>query len=54
MGELEKRIRDVRVGLDGAVYLLTDSPAGRVLRVFPKEIDNRGNHNDCLHDGGNA
>ena len=32
-GELEARIRDVRVGPQGAVYLLTDSPKGRLLRV---------------------
>ncbi len=31
--ELGERLRDVRVGPDGAVYLLTDSPQGRVLRV---------------------
>lgn len=36
-GELEERIRDVRVGPEGAVYLLTDSPEGRVLRVTPEE-----------------
>ncbi|MEA2120246.1 PQQ-dependent sugar dehydrogenase [Halovibrio sp. HP20-50] len=35
--ELEERIRDVRVGPDGAVYLLTDSADGRVLRVTPAE-----------------
>ncbi|MFC0267814.1 PQQ-dependent sugar dehydrogenase [Kushneria aurantia] len=34
-GELEARIRDVRTGPDGALYLLTDSPEGRVLRVTP-------------------
>ena len=28
-----ERIRDVRTGPDGAVYLLTDDPKGRVLRV---------------------
>ena len=28
-----ERIRDVRVGPDGALYLLTDNPQGRVLRV---------------------
>lgn len=33
--ELGERIRDVRVGPDGAVYLLTDHPQGRVLRVVP-------------------
>jgi glucose/arabinose dehydrogenase len=30
-----KRIRDVRVGPDGLVYLLTDSPDGEILRVSP-------------------
>lgn len=33
--ELGERIRDVRVGPDGAVYLLTDHAQGRVLRVVP-------------------
>jgi glucose/arabinose dehydrogenase len=33
--ELGERLRDVRTGPDGAVYLLTDSPTGRVLRVVP-------------------
>jgi glucose/arabinose dehydrogenase len=36
LGELRERIRDVREGPDGAVYLLTDdSPNGRLLRVTP-------------------
>ena len=30
------RIRDVRVGPDGAVYLLTDEDDGKLLRVVPK------------------
>jgi glucose/arabinose dehydrogenase len=34
-GELGERIRDVRQGPDGAVYLLTDSRDGRVLRITP-------------------
>ena len=34
-GELEERIRDVRVGPDGAIYILTDNPEGRVIRVVP-------------------
>ncbi len=34
-GELTERIRDVRVGPDGALYLLTDSPSGKVIRVSP-------------------
>ena len=33
--EIGERIRDVRAGPDGALYLLTDSPEGRVLRVVP-------------------
>lgn len=33
--EIGERIRDVRMGPDGAIYLLTDSPSGRVLRVVP-------------------
>lgn len=32
---LNERIRDVRQGPDGALYMLTDSSAGRVLRVAP-------------------
>jgi aldose sugar dehydrogenase len=31
-----ERIRDVRQGLDGALYLLTDNSAGRVLKVVPR------------------
>jgi glucose/arabinose dehydrogenase len=33
--DLRERIRDVRNGPDGHLYLLTDSPKGRVLRVEP-------------------
>ena len=32
---LHERIRDVRQGSDGALYLLTDNSAGRILRVAP-------------------
>ncbi|MFA6266273.1 MAG: PQQ-dependent sugar dehydrogenase [Pseudolabrys sp.] len=32
---LNERIRDVRQGPDGALYLLTDNNAGRILRVTP-------------------
>jgi len=32
---LKERIRDVRQGPDGLLYLLTDSPQGRLLRVEP-------------------
>ena len=31
--ELHERIRDVRQGPDGALYVLTDNPAGRILKV---------------------
>jgi glucose/arabinose dehydrogenase len=33
--DVDARIRDVRMGLDGALWLLTDSQDGRVLRVVP-------------------
>jgi len=33
---LRERIRDVRQGLDGALWLATDNSAGRILRVVPK------------------
>ena len=32
---LNERIRDVREGPDGALYLLTDNSAGRILRITP-------------------
>ena len=32
---LRERIRDVRVGPDGAIYLATDNSAGRILKVTP-------------------
>jgi len=35
LADLGERIRDVRNGPDGALWLLTDSPDGRVLRVVP-------------------
>lgn len=35
--ELRERIRDVRQGPDGALWLLTDSSNGRVLRVAPAD-----------------
>ncbi len=35
LGDLGERIRDVRQGPDGALWLLTDSEAGRVLRLVP-------------------
>ena len=33
--DLHERIRDVRQGPDGALYLLTDDDDGRILRVAP-------------------
>jgi len=33
--DLQERIRDVRQGPDGALYLLTDNSSGRILRVVP-------------------
>ncbi len=35
LSERTERLRDVRVGPDGLVYLLTDSAEGRVLRLAP-------------------
>jgi len=34
--ELEERIRDVRQGPDGYIYVLTDSDEGRLLRLLPE------------------
>ncbi|TSE33076.1 PQQ-dependent sugar dehydrogenase [Tepidimonas charontis] len=36
--ELRARIRDVREGPDGWLYLLTDAPDGRLLRVLPADL----------------
>jgi glucose/arabinose dehydrogenase len=33
---LHERIRDVRVGPDGKLYLLTDQTNGRLLRIDPR------------------
>lgn len=35
LGELKERIRDVQQGSDGFLYLITDSPRGKVLRLSP-------------------
>ncbi|MFN0181021.1 MAG: PQQ-dependent sugar dehydrogenase [Gemmatimonadales bacterium] len=35
LAELGHRIRDVRAGPDGLLYLLTDDPQGRLLRLTP-------------------
>ena len=36
LGDLDARIRDVRVGPDGYVYVLTDAAKGALLRVSPE------------------
>jgi aldose sugar dehydrogenase len=36
VGNLGERIRDVRQGPDGALWLLTDNAAGRILRLVPR------------------
>jgi glucose/arabinose dehydrogenase len=36
LGDLDERIRDVRQGPDGLLYLLTDANDGRILRVSPR------------------
>ena len=33
---LRERIRDVKIGPDGAIYVLTDSKRGRLLRLSPQ------------------
>ncbi|MEQ9397386.1 PQQ-dependent sugar dehydrogenase [Haliea sp.] len=37
-GELDARIRDVRTGTDGFIYLLTDAENGALVRVRPAEV----------------
>lgn len=37
--DLRERIRDVRQGPDGAIYVATDSPRGKILRVTPRNQD---------------
>ena len=32
-----ERIRDVRVGPDGAIYVLTDNASARLLKLVPKK-----------------
>jgi glucose/arabinose dehydrogenase len=36
LGYLHERIRDVRQGPDGLIYLLTDNPEGRILKLAPE------------------
>jgi glucose/arabinose dehydrogenase len=35
--DLKERIRNVRQGPDGALYLLTDNAKGRILKLVPKK-----------------
>ena len=35
LGERNQRIRDVRQGPDGALYVLVDAPDGKLLRIAP-------------------
>lgn len=37
LGELRERIRDVRSGPDGFLYLLTDSSNGKLWRLEPRD-----------------
>ena len=39
LGELSERIRDVRAGPDGLIYVLTDSSSGRILRIAPFRLE---------------
>jgi glucose/arabinose dehydrogenase len=34
--DMQARIRDVRVGPDGALYVLTDGAGGKLLKLTPK------------------
>ena len=35
-GEIGQRIRDVRTGPDGALYIVTDGTAGKIIKVLPE------------------
>jgi glucose/arabinose dehydrogenase len=36
LSDRKERIRDVRQGPDGALYLLTDDANGKLLKIVPK------------------
>jgi glucose/arabinose dehydrogenase len=36
LANLGERIRDIREGPDGAIYILTDNEKGRILKLVPK------------------
>lgn len=40
--ELGQRIRDIRTGPDGALYLITDAPEGQLIRVVPQLSAGKG------------
>ena len=40
--ELDTRIRDVKEGPDGALYVLTDRDGGKVIKLVPKEPSSKG------------
>lgn len=37
LGEVDLRLRDVRTGPDGALYVLTDSDRGKLLKIIPAD-----------------
>ena len=37
LGELRERFRDIQQGSDGLLYVLTDAPSGRLLKLAPKK-----------------
>jgi glucose/arabinose dehydrogenase len=37
LGELRERFRDIQQGSDGLLYVLTDAPRGRLLKLAPKK-----------------
>ena len=38
LADLRQRIREVKPGPDGLIYVLTDEPAGAVLRIEPAPV----------------
>ena len=37
LAELDTRVRDVREGPDGALYVMTDRDGGKIVRLVPKK-----------------
>lgn len=46
LASLRERIRDVRQGPEGAIYLLTDNPDGRLLGWTPERLQRGARHAD--------